>query len=219
MTAALACTDSRLIEGIQFRVLAQVFPVLRHDALKPLSNAKLTTVLLEKAITKGTIIAPDAPPFVSDLDTMLDESVEAIRLLNNWFQDEGERVDAHSVFVECRKLAFSQLLLSGKRIEIDAFTHRVPLQHRTSRYVVMAWLIHAIQSLPERGVLRISQDGPTRVGAAALPAPADERSREPRPDTSAPFLATEVDALAQCYGWKVLREGDRWTLQLPSAEN
>jgi len=215
MTSPLACTDSRLIDGIQFRVLAQVFPVLRHDALKPLSNAKLTAVLLEKAIAKGTIVAPDAPPFVSDLDTMLDESVEAIRLLNNWFQDEGGRADVHSVFLECRKLAFSQLLLSGKRIEVDPFTHRVPLPHRTSRYVVMAWLIHAIQSLPDRGVLRISQDGPARVSATVLPAPADDRVREPRPDTSTPFLETEVDALATNYGWRVQREGDNWTLLLP----
>jgi hypothetical protein len=203
------------VEGIQFKVLAQVFPVLRHDALKPLSNAKLTIVLLEKSIAKGTILTPEAPPFVNDLDTMLDESVDAIRLLNNWFQDEGRSANILQILHECRKLAFSQLLLSGKKVQIDDFTHLRDVAHHTSRYVVMAWLIHAIQALPERGILHVTQDGPARFAASVLPPP-DDDGRESRPDTTAPISLADVETVARFHNWEVEKNLDSWLLTLPS---
>lgn len=208
--------NGHAVEGIQFKVLAQLFPVLRHDALKPLSNAKLTIVLLEKSISKGTIITPEAPPFVDDLDTMLDESVDAIRLLNNWFQDEGRSADILELLHECRKLAFSQLLLSGKKIQIDDFTQPSDVPHHGSRYVIMAWLIHAIQALPDRCVLHVAQDGPERFAASVLPGSPDTPGREPRPDTTAPIPLADVELLARFYDWEVQKNGDGWVLSLPS---
>lgn len=209
---------AQALAGVQFKVLAQVFPVLRHDALKPLSNAKLTIVLLEKSITKGTILDPAAPPFVNDLDGMLDESVETIRLLNTWFQDEGRRADVHEILLECRKLAFSQLLLSGKKVQLEAFQHAVSLPQRGGRYALMAWMIHAIQSLPERGILDIKQTAADRIDAVILPAPTDHNGREPRPDTSPPLPMEEVDIVAQCYGWQVRRKDNGWTISLPTED-
>ncbi|MFC4275316.1 hypothetical protein [Achromobacter aloeverae] len=215
---ALEPQRAQALAGIQFKVLAQVFPVLRHDALKPLSNAKLTIVLLEKSIAKGTILDPAAPPFVSDLDGMLDESVETIRLLNTWFQDEGLRSDVHDVMLECRKLAFSHLLLSGKKVQLEKFGHAASVAQRPARYVLMAWMLHAIQTLPQRGILDIRLAEPGRIEAAILSAPADASGREPRPDTSPPLHMEEVDLVAQCYGWQVRRNNEGWTISLPAED-
>ncbi|OZI37818.1 hypothetical protein CAL29_05425 [Bordetella genomosp. 10] len=209
---------AQVLAGIQFKVLAQVFPVLRHDALKPLSNAKLTIVLLEKSIAKGTILDPAAPPFVSDLDGMLDESVETIRLLNTWFQDEGRRAGVHEILSECRKLAFSQLLLSGKKVQLDASSHAASVSQRAARYVLMAWMIHAIQALPQRGILDIRLAAPGRIEAAIQQAPAEPNGREPRPDTSPPLSMAEVELVAQCYGWQVRRNEEGWTISLPTED-
>ncbi|OZI62057.1 hypothetical protein [Bordetella genomosp. 11] len=211
--------DLRLVEGIQQRILAHVFPVLRHDALKPLSNAKLTIVLLEKAIAKGTLASADPPPFITDLDTMLDDSVAAIRLLNNWFQDDGPAMDVSAIVQECRRLAFSQLLLSGKKVQIDDFAQAAPVMHRTSRYVLMAWMILAIYGLPERGVLHIKQDGPTTLAARALPAPADATTRTLQPESPPPLSLEEVHSIAAFYGWRVEKQDDGWFLNLPPPES
>lgn len=208
--------DVRVVEGIQFKVLTQVFPVLRHDAVKPLSNAKLTTVLLEKSIAKGVIVTPEAPPFVTDLDTMLDEGVEAIRLLNDWFHDDGRPIAAHKLLHECRKLAFSLLLLSGKKVQIAEFAQTCKVPHRTGRYVILAWLIHAIQSLPERGILQVEQDTPRRIRGLIMPADPDTILREPRPDTSLPMPLEDVQYLARFYGWSTEETGGGWTLTLPA---
>jgi hypothetical protein len=208
--------DLLAIQGIQFKVLAHVFPVLRHDALKPLSNAKLTIVLLEKAITKGTLANTDPPPFVGDLDTMLDDSVAAIRLLNNWFQDDGPPVPADTVMQECRRLAFSQLLLSGKKVQIDDFIQAASVAHRTARYVLMAWLIQAIHDLPARGVLHIQQEGPRGLFAHILPAPPDASGRALQPENAPPISLEDVQAIAQFYGWSVEKRSAGWLLHLPS---
>ncbi len=160
---------------------------MRHDALKPLSNAKLTIVLLEKAISKGTLAPTDPPPFVGELDTMLDDSVAAIRLLNNWFQDDSPAVDVHAILQECRRLAFSQLLLSGKRVQVDDFTQAAPAMHRSGRYVLMAWMILAIHGLPERGVLHVKQEGARALAARALPAPPDATTRTLPPENPPPI--------------------------------
>lgn len=207
--------DLQAAQGIQFKILAQVFPVLRHDALKPLSNAKLTIVLLEKAITKGTLTTADPPPFVGDLDSMLDESVAAIRLLNNWFSDESQPLDVHKLLHECRKLAFSQLLMSGRKVQIEDFAASADVPHRTGRYVVMAWLLLALRSVPLRGSLQVEQDGARGLRARALPPLPDSGGREPRDDTSPPITQEEVAILARVYGWTIKQAGDSWTLALP----
>jgi hypothetical protein len=214
-----AAHDLRLVEGIQFKILAHVFPVLRHDALKPLSNAKLTIVLLEKAIAKGTLEATDTPPFVGDLDTMLDDSVAAIRLLNNWFQDDGPPLDVHAIVQECRRLAFSQLLLSGKKVQIDDFSRAAHAVHRTGRYVLMAWMILAIHGLPERGILHIKQDGSQGLAARALPAPPDATTRTLQPESPPPITLEDAITIARFYGWTVEKQGDGWLLQLPPAKS
>lgn len=211
--------DLHLVEGIQFRILAHVFPVLRHDALKPLSNAKLTIVLLEKAIAKGTLVPADPPPFVGDLDTMLDDSVAAIRLLNNWFQDDGPAVDVHTIVQECRRLAFSQLLLSGKKVQIDDFSRAAPTMHRASRYVLMAWMILAIYGLPERGILHIKQEGSTGLAARALPAPPDATTRTLQPESPPPISLEDAHTIAEFYGWKVEKQDEGWLLTLPPTES
>jgi hypothetical protein len=210
-----ATIDLRTIEGIQFKVLAHVFPVLRHDALKPLSNAKLTVVLLEKAIAKGTLAATDPPPFVSDLDSMLDDSVAAIRLLNNWFQDEGPPVAVDTIVQECRRLSFSQLLLSGKKVQVDNLSHATLAEHRTGRYVLMAWMIHAIHQLPARGVLDIRQEGQRGLAAYALPAPPDATTRALQPENAPPITLDDMHAIARFYGWSVEKQRDGWLLNLP----
>ncbi|ARP89643.1 hypothetical protein CAL14_04530 [Bordetella genomosp. 9] len=209
--------DPLAIHGIQFKVLAHVFPVLRHDALKPLSNAKLTIVLLEKAIAKGTLVASDPPPFVGDLDTMLDDSVAAIRLLNNWFQDESPPLSVHAILQECRRLAFSQLLLSGKKIQIDDFQHTAAVDHRSGRYVVMAWMIEAIHALPPRGVLHVRQQGPDAIVAEALPAPPDATGRALQPEGAPPISHEDMQAIAHFYGWKIERHSNIWLLSPPAA--
>lgn len=214
-----ATQDLRLVEGIQFRILAHVFPVLRHDALKPLSNAKLTIVLLEKAISKGTIADTDPPPFVGDLDNMLDDSVAAIRLLNNWFQDDSPATDVHGIVQECRRLAFSQLLLSGKKVQIDDFPHPAPVAHRPSRYVLMAWMILAIYGLPERGILQIKQEGSHGLAAQALPAPPDATTRTLQPESAPPISLEDAQKIATFYGWELNKQDGGWLLNLPVADN
>ncbi|OZI20008.1 hypothetical protein CAL26_20865 [Bordetella genomosp. 9] len=211
--------DLHLVEGIQFRILAHVFPVLRHDALKPLSNAKLTIVLLEKAISKGTVAETDPPPFVGDLDTMLDDSVAAIRLLNNWFQDDSPAMDVQGILQECRRLAFSQLLLSGKKVQIDDFPHATPVAHRPSRYVLMAWMILAIYGLPERGVLQISQEGPHGLAARSLPAPPDATTRTLQPESAPPISLEDAKKIASFYGWKLVKQDGGWLLNVPAADH
>lgn len=207
--------DLRAIEGIQFRIMAHVFAVLRHDALKPLSNAKLTLILLEKSLAKGTLAATDPPPFIGDLDTMLDDSVAAIRLLNNWFQDDGSPLPIYAVAQECRRLAFSQLLLSDKKVQIDDFDHATMVKHRGGRYVLMAWLIQAIYKLPARGVLHIRQAGPRALAARALPPSTDATERTTQPENAPLISLDDVHAIARFYGWSVEKQNGGWLLNLP----
>jgi hypothetical protein len=207
--------DPRAIEGIQLRVLAHIFPVLRHDALKPLSNAKLTLVLLQKAIEKGTLAPGDPPPLLGDLDNMLDDSVAAVRLLSNWYQDDNPPLPIDAVVQECRRLAFPQLLLSGKKLQIDDFEHATPIEYRTSRYVLMAWLLQAIHALPQRGVLHIRQEGPKALAACSLPAPPDAPERTIPPENQPPISQDDMHAIARFYGWSVSKQNDGWLLDLP----
>jgi len=109
MQGRLAAT-SQVVRGIQFKVLGHAFPVLRHDAIKPISNAKLATVMLAQRVASAD---PDTQErsreLLADLDLLLDEGVDALRSLDAWLRDDAETVRLDQAINESRKLVFTHL--------------------------------------------------------------------------------------------------------------
>ncbi|SOE47688.1 hypothetical protein ANDA3_0987 [plant metagenome] len=192
-------------QAIQFDLLAQVFPVLRHDTVKPVANAKLAVAMLARAVELPP--QPDRnDKLTDDVEQMLDDGVDAIRGLGGWFSDTGDFEDLHNVLVECRKLLFTQLLLSGKKIDLPEETDaRRIVRVFSSRYVLLACLLATLQAMPEGATLTLAYASNSRLTAQISGGAAN---------TPAPGLA-DAQVLAKAHGWELEGDTARWSVEVP----
>ena len=215
---AMSAATENLALGAQFKVLAQVFPVLRHEMLGPVSNAALAVAMLRQPFDR--IGAVDAQQrhneLLASLDHMLEDSATELRTLGRWFEDTGRMVALGAQLELCRRLLFTQLLRSGKQIalpEPDTLPH-VMLPEYAARYVLLAWLLCLLDTLPDGGQLRLD----IRQDELRYILPDSLLSTATQPAGPRVSLA-ECQALAQQHGWQAQRDANGWTLRLPMADD
>lgn len=95
-------------DGVRFKVLAQIFPVLRHETLAPLSNATLAVAMLRQTPegASADALQQRCQRLAGDLQHMLEDSVNVVRDLDQWLVDNGARLPADALLRQCRKLLF-----------------------------------------------------------------------------------------------------------------
>ncbi|MFY0480049.1 hypothetical protein [Achromobacter marplatensis] len=198
--------------GVRLKVLAQVFPVLRHEVVGPLSNATLAAAMLRQT-PEGA--SPDAlqqrcQRLAGDLTGMLEDSVAVVRDLDQWLADQGAMAPADALLRECRKLMFSHLLLSRRSVTWSETVASVQLPTFASRYLLLAWLLCLLPALPADSDLALdfSQADVWHARFSAAPDFSDVQ-----PTT---FDPQEVELLADASGWRLVRQADCWSLHLPA---
>lgn len=90
----------------------QIFPVLRHEALAPLATAMLRQA---PEGAEADALRQRTQRLAGGLRHMLEDSVDVLRGLNQWLVDNGASLPA-APLKECRKLLFSQLMWSKRRV-------------------------------------------------------------------------------------------------------
>lgn len=210
--------NALIAQGIQFNVLARAFPVLRHDALKPISNAKLAAAMMQRAADEA-VEHTDArtQQLLGDIDAMLDEGVATVRELADWLCDSGKKIGLTELVRECVKLLFADLLLSGKRVTVseDIGIKDVPLY--AGRYVVLCWLLHMVEQAPDGSELRIGLGQDDQLHAA-LHLSSGSTVIRASDNVGAPVTTIDAcHALANYYGWSLKSGQGSWTLALPAA--
>ncbi|MEI2416867.1 hypothetical protein V8Z80_11855 [Orrella sp. JC864] len=205
------------VQAVQFKVLEHVFPVLRHDAVKPISNAKLAAAMLARSMAAADGAgAPDrGQQLVEDIDQLLDDGVDAMRGLGDWFADTGSLEDLHNLLFECRKLLFTHLLLTGKKIQLpeETDTRRI-VKVQPSRYVLLAWLLYTLQDMQPGATLQLDYDEAGRLTATVRddgPAPANAQA-----DAALSVVtAEEARQVASHYGWSIEGNQGGWHASVP----
>ncbi|MFD4841651.1 hypothetical protein ACFWP0_29415 [Achromobacter sp. NPDC058515] len=198
--------------GVQFKVLAQIFPVLRHEVVGPLSNASLAAAMLRQTPdgANAEALQQRCQRLAGDLTGMLEESVGIVRELDQWLTDSGAIAFADDLFHECRKLLFSHLLLSRHSVRWPKDIAPAELPQFSSRYLVLTWLLCLLPLLPTDAelVLDTSEPGVWRARFPEGPAPA--AAQPPA------FDPREVELLAAAAGWRLERQAGCWSLHLPA---
>lgn len=199
--------------GVRLKVLAQVFPVLRHDVVGPLSNATLAAAMLRQAPegADADALQQRCQRLAGDLTSMLEDSVDIVRNLDQWLADDGAVTNASALLRQCRKLMFSQLLLSRQSVTWPETVADVELPQFTSRYLLLAWLLALLPQLPANASLTLdmSQAGVWHAAFSAEPAAV---AAGPGAGT---FDPQDVQLLAAESGWRLERQAQRWSLHLP----
>ena len=77
-----------LAAGVQFKVLSQIFPVLRHEVIQSVANAALAAAMLHSNAPEGGL-REAREALVADLENLLAESTTEVRRLGSWLQDSG----------------------------------------------------------------------------------------------------------------------------------
>lgn len=197
--------------GVRFKVLAQIFPVLRHEAIAPLSNATLAAAMLRQTPdgADADTLLQRSQRLTSDLTHMLDDSVSVLRDLDQWLNDNGALLPVATLLQQCRKLLFSQLMWSKRRVRWPEDAAPKELPAFTSRYLLMAWVLGMLPWLPEGAEMVLDASDPD-VWHAHFSSP-------PQAPESPPLFDTrDVELLAAASGWRMERQPQRWSLHLPA---
>ncbi|MFJ1302267.1 hypothetical protein ACILG0_20070 [Pseudomonadota bacterium AL_CKDN230030165-1A_HGKHYDSX7] len=200
-------------QGVRFKVLAHVFSVLRHDVIGPISNAALAAAMLHQVPEDATNVVAQArhERLVGDMESLLDEGVASLRGLDDWLIDRQRTVASGKLLAECRRLVFTRLMATGKQIHLPEADDGPGLSEFSARYVMIAWLLALVDTLPEGQAVTIESVAPgfwtAQPGRAEPPHPWDGQ-----PD---PVRANEMQWLANAGGW-IAECGDTlWTLRCP----
>lgn len=198
--------------GVQFKVLGQIFPVLRHDILGPLSNASLAAAMLRQAPegAAADTVQQRCQRLAGDLSGLLEDGVDIVRELDQWLTDSGAMASADDLLQECRKLMFSHLLLARHNIRWPEYIAPVQLPRFSSRYLVLAWLLCLLPELAPDAELVLDTSEPG-VWRARFPEGTASAAQAPA------FKPQEVELLAAASGWRLERQDGCWSLHLPDA--
>ena len=198
------------VKGVQLKVLSQIFPVLRHEVLGPLSSASLAAAMLRQAPEGASdeAVHQRCERLAGDLADMLEESVGVVRELDGWLSDSGASVASGDLLRDCRKLMFSHLLLSRHGIRWPEQVAHAEVPLFSTRYLVLAWLLCLLPLVPADAQLELDASEPG-VWRARVP------EGEPLSDKPPAFDPQEIELLATAAGWRLERQDRRWSLHLP----
>lgn len=196
--------------GVRLKVLAQVFPVLRHDVVGPLSNATLATAMLRQAPpgASADALQQRCERLAGDLNGMLEDGVNIVRDLDQWLADNGALTRTPALLRQCRKLVFSQLLLSRHTIIWPEDVADIELPQFAARYLLLGWLLCLLQQLPANASLTLdmSQADAWHAHFSATP------DAPPALPASLTFDPQEIELLAQASGCRLERHAQSWSL-------
>ncbi|MBV7500269.1 MULTISPECIES: hypothetical protein [Achromobacter] len=198
-------------KGVQLKVLSQIFPVLRHEVLGPLSSASLAAAMLRQAPegTTGEAVQQRCERLAGDLSDMLDESVGVVRELDGWLSDGGAMTSSGDLLHDCRKLMFSHLLLASHGIRWPEQVAHADVPLFSTRYLVLAWLLCLLPLVPADAQLEVDASEPG-VWRARVPEGAPASDKPPA------FDPQEIELLASASGWRLERQDRCWSLHLPA---
>ncbi|SEJ22963.1 MULTISPECIES: hypothetical protein [unclassified Achromobacter] len=201
------------VKGVQLKVFCQIFPVLRHEVLGPLSSASLAAAMLRQAPegASNEAVQQRCERLAGDLAEMLEESVGVVRELEGWLSDAGATTPCGDLLQECRKLMFSHLLLSRHGIRWPEQVVHADVPVFSTRYLVLAWLLCLLPMVPADAHLELDASEPG-VWRARLP----EGGGAEQPMA---FNPQEVELLATAAGWRLERQDRCWSLHLPAASS
>ncbi|MCD0498114.1 hypothetical protein LP085_14750 [Achromobacter sp. MY14] len=210
----MSISPSLAAQGVRFKVLAQVFPVLRHEVVGPLSNATLATAMLRQTPdgADADALQQRCHRLAGDLTGMLEDSVTIVRELDQWLLDSNATLSAEALLRECRKLMFSHLLLSRHSVIWPEDVADIQVPQFTSRYLLLAWLLSLLSVLPADATLTLDCSQPD-----AWHAHFPEDLASAAPTASPAFAPEEVELLATVSGWRLERQAQCWSLRLPAA--
>ncbi|HEY0296525.1 MAG TPA: hypothetical protein VGC69_14450 [Bordetella sp.] len=210
MTSSLAQPISEtLAAGVQFKVLAHVFPVLRHEVIAPVSNAGLAVAMLRHGM-HGTDSHQEG--LINELESMLLESTAEVRRLGDWLEGTGATLPLDHLLELCRKLLFGHLLRAARQIDLPESCPVLDLPEFGSRYVLLAWFLSLLDHLPHDDVLHIEMGGERHLVAR----PSTPRGFAVPPATPGRIAMDEVQCLAEHHGWQCRFDDQSWSLKLPS---
>lgn len=203
--------------GVRLKVLAQIFPVLRHDVVGPLSNASLAAAMLRQTPegADANALQQRCQRLAGDLTVMLDDGVTIVRELDQWLADNGARTNTAALLAECRKLMFSQLLLSRQSVVWPEDVAELELPQFTSRYLLLAWLLSLLQGMPADVVLTLDLSQPHAWHAHFSTHFSASFDADPAAPTET-IDAQQVELLAAASGWRLERQAQGWSLHLPA---
>lgn len=198
------------VKGVQLKVFSQIFPVLRHEVLGPLSSASLAAAMLRQAPegASSDAIQQRCERLAGDLSDMLEESVSVVRELDGWLSDGGAMIASGDLLHDCRKLMFSHLLLSRHGIHWPQEVAHADVPLFSTRYLVLAWLLCLLPQVPADAHLELDASAPG-VWRARVP------EGEPASDRPPVFEPQEIELLAEAAGWRLERQDRCWSLHLP----
>ncbi|MGE4436747.1 hypothetical protein [Achromobacter sp.] len=209
---AISPHSALVAQGVRFKVLAQIFPVLRHEAISPLSNATVAAAMLRQAPENADAEAlrQRTQRLAGELQQMLEDSVAEIRGLDQWLDDNGATQPAAALLRECRKLLFSQLMWSKRGVRWPETPAPVELPAFDARYLLMACVLCLLPWLPEGAELELDAADPVAWHFRLPPA-------AQAPAAAGLFTAADIEALASEAGWRLERQAHCWSLRLPAA--
>lgn len=205
-------TDSRLdlqAQGVRFKVLAHIFPALRHDVIGPISNAGLASAMLHQPPDGDNGARHER--LVDEVQSLLDEGVASLRGLDDWLVDRERHGDAGVLFEDCSRIVAARLLATGKHVALPQFTIVPDLRLFSSRYIILAWLFCLLDTLADGEELQVRAPS-ANVWTAA---PGGQSAAPAWPGQPEPILAEELQILAAASGWEAECAPELWTLRGP----
>ncbi|OZI71105.1 hypothetical protein [Bordetella genomosp. 12] len=206
-------TDSRQAlqaQGVRFKVLAHIFPVLRHDVIGPISNAGLAAAMLHQP--GDSEAGSRRERLIDEVQSLLDEGVASLRGLDDWLIDRERHGDAGMLFEDCSRIVSARLLVTGKRVALPPFNIVPELSLFSSRYVVLAWLLCLLDTLADGQELEVRAPS-ANVWTAA---PGVLTAAAPWPGQPEAIHPDELQVLAAASGWQADCGPQLWTLCGPA---
>ena len=210
--------NALVAQGVQFSVLARAFPVLRHDALKPISNAKLAAAMMQRNTDEAVDHTGErSQQLLADIDSMLDEGVDTVRQFADWLSDSKKSIAVGLLLRDCVKLLFTELLLSGKKVIVreEGECPKVPLF--AGRYVTLCWLLFLVEQAPDGSELCITCMADRCMTAVLSPGAGSTVIRPSDPAQQSTISLQDCQSLAAHYDWSLEAGERKWVLHLPVA--
>ncbi|KAK85413.1 hypothetical protein L500_0533 [Bordetella holmesii CDC-H643-BH] len=184
--------------------------MLRHDVIGPISNAGLALAMLHQP-GEGEHGAR-RERLADEVQSLLDEGVTQLRGLDDWLIDRERCGDAGVLFEDCSRIVSARLLVTGKRVALPAFSVVPELSLFSSRYIVLAWLLCLLDTLPEGQTLDVQ--GPSAHVWTATPGTLSAPA--PWPGQPEPITREDLEVLAAASGWQTNCSDHLWTLSCPA---
>ncbi|WP_198972140.1 hypothetical protein [Xylophilus sp. ASV27] len=192
--------------GVRHELLMRVLPVLRHDMAGPLSVARMGNTVLKRYLMAQPLDTAQCQTRIAQNDEQLGQLVSAIRALNRWDVESGERAAPAALWSMALDIARPALEMHGLRLQPEGAAPPADWPELVPARALYAAL----------GALNYLQDGATAPSAISIqpsgdglllqasPTP-DPSPEEPRPSGARPLRidAASLACLAEDLEWPV----------------